>query len=134
MVTRSPMVFATQQTPASSAPSLRNGGPLRPWRAPRWLCSQCIGRPQSAVEEFRGGFGRQIWLITNPVKGDLSGVAIGQATSAAEQIQSWAPRCTVVKAFNQIGFNIMADPVLEDRRAVLFLRTSLQPATVELGQ
>ena len=70
---------------------------------------------------------------TNPVKGDLSGVSVGHSTSAAEQIQSWAPACTVVKAFNQVGFNIMADPLLEDRRAVLFIAGDIASAnsTVE---
>ncbi len=89
---------------------------------------------QSAVEELAEALAGKILVdCTNPVKGDLSGVAIGQTTSAAEQIQSWAPRCTVVKAFNQIGFNIMADPVLEDRKAVLFLAGDIASAnsTVE---
>ena len=75
-----------------------------------------------AVEALTDGLAGKILIdCTNPVKGDLSGVSIGQTTSAAEQIQSWVPKCTVVKAFNQIGFNIMADPLLEDRKAVLFL-------------
>ena len=89
---------------------------------------------QSAVEEIADALAGKILIdCTNPVKGDLSGVSIGQTTSAAEQIQSWAPRCTVVKAFNQIGFNIMADPLLEDRKAVLFLAGDIASAnsTVE---
>ena len=84
---------------------------------------------QSAVEEVADALAGKILIdCTNPVKGDLSGVSIGQTTSAAEQIQSWAPHCTVVKAFNQIGFNIMADPLLEDRKAVLFLAGDAAPA------
>ena len=84
---------------------------------------------QSAVEELTDALKGKILIdCTNPVKGDLSGVAIGQTTSAAEQIQSWAPHCTVVKAFNQIGFNIMADPLLEGRKAVLFLAGDIASA------
>ena len=65
---------------------------------------------------------------TNSVKGNLSGVSIGQTTSAAEQIHSWAPNCTVVKAVNQIGFIIMADPLLGARKAVLFLAGDIASA------
>ena len=84
---------------------------------------------QSARAEVTDALAGKILIdCTNPVKGDLSGVSIGQTTSAAEQIQSWAPNCTVVKAFNQIGFNIMADPVLEDRKAVLFLAGDIASA------
>ena len=89
---------------------------------------------QSAVKELTEALAGKILIdCTNPVNGDLSGVSIGQTTSAAEQIQSWAPNCTVVKAFNQIGFNIMADPLLEDRKAVLFLAGDIASAnsTVE---
>ena len=69
-----------------------------------------------AVKELADALAGKVLIdCTNPVKGDLSGVSIGQTTSAAEKIQSWAPNCTVVKAFNQLGFNIMADPLLEDR-------------------
>ena len=79
---------------------------------------------QSAVEELSDALAGKVLIdCTNPVKADLSGVSIGQTTSAAEEIQSWAPKCTVVKAFNQIGFNIMADPLLEERKAVLFCRS-----------
>ena len=53
---------------------------------------------------------------TNPVGADL-----GPATSGAELIQTWVPGSTVVKSFNQIGFNIMANPVLDGRKTVLFI-------------
>ena len=84
---------------------------------------------QSAVEELSDALAGKVLIdCTNPVKADLSGVSIGQTTSAAEEIQSWAPKCTVVKAFNQIGFNIMADPLLEDRKAVLFIAGDIASA------
>ena len=84
---------------------------------------------QSAIEALADALAGKVLIdCTNPVKGDLSGVCIGQTTSAAEQIQSWAPKCTVVKAFNQIGFNIMADPLLEDRKTVLFIAGDIASA------
>ena len=84
---------------------------------------------QSAVGAVSEALAGKILIdCTNPVKGDLSGVSIGQTTSAAEQIQGWVPKSTVVKAFNQIGFNIMADPLLEDRRAVLFIAGDIASA------
>jgi len=40
---------------------------------------------------------------TNPLLPDLSGLALGTTTSAAEQISVWAAGARVVKAFNTIG-------------------------------
>lgn len=47
---------------------------------------------------------------TNPLKADLSGLTLGTDTSAGEQVASWHPEATVVKAFNTVGANIMANP------------------------
>ncbi len=58
---------------------------------------------------------------TNPLKEDFSGLALGFTTSGAEQVAQWAKGARVFKAFNQIGFNIMANPILDGRKAVLFL-------------
>lgn len=39
---------------------------------------------------------------TNPLTPDFSGLAVGHATSAAEEIAKWAPGAKVVKAFNTV--------------------------------
>jgi predicted dinucleotide-binding enzyme len=38
-----------------------------------------------------------------------------------EQVAGWAKGAKVFKAFNQVGFNVMANPVVEGRRAVMFV-------------
>ena len=47
---------------------------------------------------------------TNPLRPDLSGLTLGHTTSAAEEVARWAPGATVVKAFNTIGAQHMANP------------------------
>jgi len=46
----------------------------------------------------------------NPIAADLSGLEIGQTTSAGEMIAGWAEGAKVVKCFNQTGFNNMLHP------------------------
>lgn len=46
----------------------------------------------------------------NPLLPDLSGLTLGTTTSAGEQVAKWAKGAKVVKAFNTVGFNVMADP------------------------
>lgn len=56
---------------------------------------------------------------TNPLRPDLSGLALGADTSAGEQIAAWHPEARVVKAFNTIGANIMADPAFPGGKVFL---------------
>jgi len=48
-------------------------------------------------------------------------LALGQSTSAAEQIQGWAKEAKVVKAFNTIGAPNMANPRFGNQSATMFI-------------
>jgi len=71
---------------------------------------------------------------TNPLKPDLSGLALGYSTSAAERVASWAPRARVVKAFNTIGAAHMADPRFGTLRASMFICGDDATAKTTVGQ
>lgn len=65
--------------------------------------------------------GKTVIDCINPLKPDLSGLEIGFSTSAAEQVAQWAKGAKVFKAFNTTGVNIMADPVINGVRSVMFV-------------
>jgi len=65
--------------------------------------------------------GKVLVDCTNPLKPDLSGLAVGPDTSAAEQIARWAKGARVVKCFNTTGSDNMANPKYGQDRVVMFL-------------
>lgn len=64
--------------------------------------------------------GKIVVDCTNPLKADLSGLAIGHDTSAAEQVARWAKGARVVKCFNTTGANNLENPAYPDGKAVMF--------------
>ena len=81
--------------------------------------------PWSAVEEALQAAGPLTGKIlidcTNPLKPDLSGLAIGHTTSAAEETARRTPGARVVKAFNTTGADNMRSPQFAAGRAAMFI-------------
>jgi 8-hydroxy-5-deazaflavin:NADPH oxidoreductase len=65
---------------------------------------------KDAIEAAGKLEGKILVDCTNPLKEDLSGLALGHSTSAAEQIAGWASGAKVVKAFNSTGAKNMLNP------------------------
>ncbi len=76
---------------------------------------------ENAIRQAGGLGGKVVIDCTNPLTADLSGLTVGHTTSGLEQVAGWAKGAKVFKAFNQTGFGNMANPVLEGRRAVMFV-------------
>jgi predicted dinucleotide-binding enzyme len=84
--------------------------------------------------------GRVLIDVTNPLKPDLSGLAFGFTTSAAETIAGWSKGAKVVKCFNTIGAEHMANPRIAGQRATMFLcgddadaKKATEQLAIELG-
>lgn len=65
--------------------------------------------------------GKIVIDATNPLKPDLSGLALGHTTSAGEEVARWASGAKVVKAFNTIGAQHMANPRFGGQSASMFM-------------
>ena len=58
--------------------------------------------------------GKVVIDVTNPLSADYSGLTLGHVTSAAEEIAKEFPEAEVVKAFNTVFAQVLADgPVLQ---------------------
>lgn len=64
--------------------------------------------------------GKVLLDATNPLLPDLSGLSIGTTQSAGEFVAQWARGALVVKIFNTVGFNIMANPKFDGEPLPLF--------------
>jgi predicted dinucleotide-binding enzyme len=76
---------------------------------------------RAAIQAAGNLAGKVVVDCTNPLKEDFSGLALGYTSSGAEQVAEWAKGAKVYKAFNQVGFNIMANPRFDSQQAVMFV-------------
>lgn len=58
---------------------------------------------------------------TNPLTPDFSALEIGFDTSGAEQVAAWTKTAKVFKAFNQTGWENMAQPVYDGQPSVMMV-------------
>ena len=83
-----------------------------------------LATPWPATEEALRGLGdlsgKILFDCVNPLKPKLDGLDLGTTTSAGERVAEWAPGARVVKIFNTIGYNIMANPAFPAGPATLF--------------
>lgn len=83
-----------------------------------------LATPWPATREILAGAGDLTGKVlidaVNPLLPMLAGLEVGTTTSAAELISEWAPGARVVKAFNTIGTNVMANPLIAGEKALLF--------------
>ncbi len=84
-----------------------------------------LATPWNATEAAISAAGRLSGKIvvdcTNPLLPDLSGLTHHGDDSGGEQVARWASGARVVKAFNTVGYNVMIDPEMEGRRAVMYV-------------
>lgn len=76
---------------------------------------------QSVIEAAGDLNGKIVVDCTNPIRTGLTGLALAVDTSASEHIADWAPGARVVKAFNTVGSNNMADPVYAGDKITLLI-------------
>ncbi len=97
-----------------------------------------LATPWPATREILEGVGGLAGKVlidaTNPLLPMLAGLEYGTTTSGAEQVAAWAPGARVVKAFNTIGFNVMADPSFGGTKAVLFYCGDDAAAKAQVGE
>ena len=90
--------------------------------------------------ESAGDFDNRILIdATNPLAPDLSCLECANTISGAESVAQWAPTARVVKAFNTVGNNVMADPAFSAPVALFYCgddasaKQTVAPLIRELG-
>jgi 8-hydroxy-5-deazaflavin:NADPH oxidoreductase len=77
--------------------------------------------------------GKTVVDISNPIRPDFSGLAIGHTTSAAEEIQIAAPNAKVVKGFNTIFAGLFAISAAETAEVPVFVAGNDDAAVAQVA-
>ena len=64
--------------------------------------------------------GKVLIDATNPLLPDLSGLTVANSDSQAERVARWASGARVVKSFNTVGADIMANPTFSGGPVAMF--------------
>lgn len=73
--------------------------------------------------------GRIVIDITNPLTADYMGLTVGHSTSAGEEIQKLVPGAKVVKAFNTVFAQILAQgPILAGEKVPVYVASDDEAA------
>jgi predicted dinucleotide-binding enzyme len=64
--------------------------------------------------------GKVLLDCTNPLVGNQLDAALNLAQSGGEQVAAWFPNAKVVKIFNQVGWETMANPQYDAEAATMF--------------
>lgn len=75
---------------------------------------------QAALRSAGSLTGKIVIDATNPLLPTLEGLSVANTDSAGEQVARWCPGAHVVKAFNTVGYGIMADPVFQQGKVAMF--------------
>ena len=78
--------------------------------------------------------GKIVMDATNALKSGAGGMEMAVPSSAGEMIQAWLPQAKVVKAFNTVGFFVIADPKAMDGTVAVFLAGEDAAAKTRVGQ
>ena len=93
------------------------------------------GDAESALKAVGDLKGKVVIDITNPLTADYMGLTIGHNTSAAEEIAKAVPGAEVVKAFNTVFAQVLAEGAAfgNDRKVSVFVAGDSEPAKQTTG-
>ena len=89
---------------------------------------------EEAVKSCGSLAGKTVIDVTNPLKPGLGGLTHGLTTSGVEHVAEWAKGAKLVKCFNTVGYNVMANPNFDGAKAVMFYCGDDAPAKLSAHQ